>query len=91
VPTPTSIATSPAIVQITCRLRAQLPAEKCGVDKAEDRGIGADAKAENEDRGGREAPVSDESPNGVARVAQGRVDGERAFNQVGLIAHARLL
>ena len=70
-------------VDETVGIGKRLLAEERRVDEAEDGGSGADAKAENEDGGGREAPVAGEAPDCVARVAQERVHGPRD----GLIAH----
>jgi len=54
------------------------PAEQRRVDEAEDGGVGADAQAENEDGGGREAPVAGQTPGCVAGVAHERADGRGA-------------
>ena len=64
-------------VDETVGIGKRLLAEERRVDEAEDGGIGADAEAENEDGGGREAPVADEAPDGVAGVAHERVDERR--------------
>ena len=65
-------------VDETVGIGKRLLAEERRVDEAEDGGIGADAEAENEDGGGREAPVAGEAPDRVAGVAHERVDGARA-------------
>jgi hypothetical protein len=49
-------------------------AEERRVDEAENGGVGADAEAEDEDGGSREAPVADEAPTSHRRMSAAAVE-----------------